>query len=83
MNKNVSNQTELQCNANSIIMDIITVREVGEEERNFQFLILNFRDDWALLGTLESCETAVPLFQTEKIRRDFCGFITQPLYNPI
>ena len=31
MNKNVSNQTELQCNANSIIMDIITVREVGEE----------------------------------------------------
>jgi len=44
---------------------------VGEEERNFQFLILNFRDDWALLGTLEICETAVPLFQTEKIRRDY------------
>ena len=65
------------------VSSLNTFFSVGEEERNFQFLIVNFCDDWALVGTLESCEAAVPPFQTEKIRRDFCGFITQPPYNPI
>ena len=67
----------------SFIPSSKTFFSVGEEVRNFHFLIVNFRDDWALVGTLESCEAAVPPFQTGKIRRDFCGFITQPLYNPI